>query len=53
MVEQFVTAISVNKGKSVSWKKKKKQKQKIGVIFMCIKLLGSQDEEIFNACGVF
>ena len=53
MVEQFVSAISVNKGKSVSWKKVKQNKQKIGVIFMRIKLLGSQDEEVFNACGVF
>ena len=31
----------------------KQNKQKIGVIFMHIKLQGSQDEEVFNACQFF
>ena len=48
-----MSTISLNKGKSVSWKKIKQNKQKIGVIFLHVKLQGFQDEEVSNTCGVF
>lgn len=53
VAEKFVSTISLNKGKSVSWKKIKQNKQKIRVIFMHIKLQGSRDAKVFNAHGVF
>ena len=48
-----MSTISLNKGKSVSWRKIKQNKQKIGVIFLHVKLQGFQDEKVSNTCGVF